>query len=282
MVEFVKALKRMRRIGADPGTTEVELLEATLAERDRENPGWDAQARAAECVAALQRGIEPELLREIYGAALTDRVMAQVLASARGSAVGAGSAERPAAETGNQPLDAPAAEQILAAIAGLDGRVTEIAARVQELTATVGRLAGLLELRGADAPALTARRPVTSIDRDLIARLEERLRRQGPGGSTAAEAVAEDLALGQFLLTKVDALELSVRSAAVLKQANIVYIGDLVQMTEADLLRRPNSGRRSVNEIKEVLALMGLHLGMEVPDWPPAELDELARRLEDH
>ena len=84
------------------------------------------------------------------------------------------------------------------------------------------------------------------------------------------------------LLKKVDELELSVRSANCLKNDNIVYIGDLVQKTEAEMLRTPNFGRKSLNEIKEVLAQMGLHLGMEVPGWPPKNIDELAKRFEDH
>jgi DNA-directed RNA polymerase subunit alpha len=83
-------------------------------------------------------------------------------------------------------------------------------------------------------------------------------------------------------LNKVDELELSVRSANCLKNDNIVYIGDLVQKTEAEMLRTPNFGRKSLNEIKEVLAQMGLHLGMEMPGWPPDNLEELAKRLGDH
>src|SRR5258706_353903 len=67
-----------------------------------------------------------------------------------------------------------------------------------------------------------------------------------------------------------------------LKNDNIVYIGDLVQKSEAEMLRTPNFGRKSLNEIKEVLAQMGLHLGMEVPGWPPENIDELAKRFEDH
>ena len=83
-------------------------------------------------------------------------------------------------------------------------------------------------------------------------------------------------------LKKVDELELSVRSANCLKNDNIVYIGDLVQKTEAEMLRTPNFGRKSLNEIKEVLAQMGLHLGMEVPGWPPENIEDLAKRFEDH
>src|SRR3979411_2739964 len=91
-----------------------------------------------------------------------------------------------------------------------------------------------------------------------------------------------DLAFNPAFLKKVDELELSVRSANCLKNDNIVYIGDLVQKTEAEMLRTPNFGRKSLNEIKEVLAQMGLHLGMEVPGWPPENIDELAKRFEDH
>ena len=90
-----------------------------------------------------------------------------------------------------------------------------------------------------------------------------------------------DLPFNPALLKKVDELELSVRSANCLKNDNIVYIGDLIQKTEAEMLRTPNFGRKSLNEIKEVLAAMGLHLGMEVPDWPPENIEDLAKRYED-
>jgi DNA-directed RNA polymerase subunit alpha len=90
-----------------------------------------------------------------------------------------------------------------------------------------------------------------------------------------------ELAFNAALLKKVDELELSVRSANCLKNDNIVYIGDLIQKTEAEMLKTPNFGRKSLNEIKEVLAQMGLHLGMEVPNWPPENIEELAKRYED-
>ena len=101
-----------------------------------------------------------------------------------------------------------------------------------------------------------------------------------PTKEVAAEAVTE-LAFNPALLKKVDELELSVRSANCLKNDNIVYIGDLIQKTEAEMLRTPNFGRKSLNEIKEVLASMGLHLGMEVADWPPENIEDLAKRYED-
>ena len=97
----------------------------------------------------------------------------------------------------------------------------------------------------------------------------------------AAEAVAADTnQLNRYLLKKVDELELSVRSANCLKNDNIIYIGDLVQKTEAEMLRTPNFGRKSLNEIKEVLASMGLRLGMDIPGWPPENIEEMAKKLE--
>ena len=91
----------------------------------------------------------------------------------------------------------------------------------------------------------------------------------------------EGLEFNPLLLKKVDELELSVRSANCLKNDNIVYIGDLIQKTEAEMLRTPNFGRKSLNEIKEVLSGMGLHLGMDVEDWPPDNIEELAKKFED-
>lgn len=90
-----------------------------------------------------------------------------------------------------------------------------------------------------------------------------------------------DLPFNRNLLRKVDELELSVRSANCLKNDNIIYIGDLVQKSEADMLRTPNFGRKSLNEIKEVLSRMGLHLGMEIPNWPPENIEDMAKKLEE-
>ena len=91
---------------------------------------------------------------------------------------------------------------------------------------------------------------------------------------------ADSNQLNRYLLKKVDELELSVRSANCLKNDNIIYIGDLVQKTEAEMLRTPNFGRKSLNEIKEVLASMGLRLGMDIPGWPPENIEEMAKKLE--
>ncbi len=125
---------------------------------------------------------------------------------------------------------------------------------------------------GEDAVAFAAR--ILQDQLGLFVNFDE------PQKEVAAETVTE-LAFNPALLKKVDELELSVRSANCLKNDNIVYIGDLIQKTEAEMLRTPNFGRKSLNEIKEVLASMGLHLGMEVPDWPPDNIDDLAKRYED-
>jgi Bacterial RNA polymerase, alpha chain C terminal domain len=96
------------------------------------------------------------------------------------------------------------------------------------------------------------------------------------------EVERPELAFTPALLKRVDELELSVRSANCLKNDDIVYAGDLVKKTEAEMLRTPNFGRWSLNEIKQILAQMGLHLGMEVPGWPPENIEELAKQFEDH
>ena len=91
-----------------------------------------------------------------------------------------------------------------------------------------------------------------------------------------------ELEFNKNLLRKVDELELSVRSMNCLKNDNIIYIGDLVQKTEPEMLRTPNFGRKSLNEIKEVLSAMSLYLGMEIPNWPPDNIAELSKKMEDN
>ena len=83
------------------------------------------------------------------------------------------------------------------------------------------------------------------------------------------------------LFRKVDELELSVRSANCMKNDEIVFIGDLVQKTEAEMLKTPNFGRKSLNEIKEVLDEMELTLGMVLEGWPPENIEELSKQFED-
>jgi DNA-directed RNA polymerase subunit alpha len=101
-----------------------------------------------------------------------------------------------------------------------------------------------------------------------------------PKNEIREKAIAEP-EFNPNLLRRVDELELSVRSANCLKNDNIVYIGDLIQKTEAEMLRTPNFGRKSLNEIKEVLSQMGLHLGMHVPNWPPENIEEMAKKYQD-
>jgi DNA-directed RNA polymerase subunit alpha len=86
-----------------------------------------------------------------------------------------------------------------------------------------------------------------------------------------AEAPKEEAKLNENLFRSVDELELSVRSANCLQQANIKTIGDLVQRTEAEMLKTKNFGRKSLKEIKEILAEMGLSLGMKLENWPPKQ-----------
>jgi len=124
-----------------------------------------------------------------------------------------------------------------------------------------------------DAVAYAAR--ILQDQLEVFVNFEEPKKEQAPSS-------IPELAFNPALLKKVDELELSVRSANCLKNDNIVYIGDLIQKTEAEMLRTPNFGRKSLNEIKEVLAQMGLHLGMEVGGWPPDNIDELAKRFEEH
>ena len=138
------------------------------------------------------------------------------------------------------------------------------------------KLSLVVETNGAvtpeDAVALAAR--ILQDQLQLFINFEE------PSVTTDDEKPS-DLPFNKNLLRKVDELELSVRSANCLKNDNIVYIGDLVLKSESEMLRTPNFGRKSLNEIKEVLAQMGLHLGMEIPGWPPENIEDMAKRLEE-
>jgi len=86
--------------------------------------------------------------------------------------------------------------------------------------------------------------------------------------------VEEASKINENLFKSVDELELSVRSANCLKNADIRFIGDLVQKTEAEMLKTKNFGRKSLNEIKEILTEMGLNLGMKLENWPPSEMQK--------
>ena len=96
------------------------------------------------------------------------------------------------------------------------------------------------------------------------------------------QKVLKEPEFNKNLLKKVEELELSVRSMNCLKNDNIIYIGDLVQKSESEMLRTPNFGRKSLNEIKEVLSSMSLYLGMEIPNWPPDNIAELSKQLEEN
>ncbi len=94
-------------------------------------------------------------------------------------------------------------------------------------------------------------------------------------GTAPAVEAPRPAQIDPILLRPVDDLELTVRSANCLKAENIYYIGDLIQRTETELLKTPNLGRKSLNEIKEVLASRGLTLGMKLENWPPAGLEKV-------
>jgi len=123
-----------------------------------------------------------------------------------------------------------------------------------------------------DAVALAAR--------ILVDQLASFINFEDPVVSKKDEVAGFDLPFPKVLLKKVDELELSVRANNCLKNDNITYIGELVQKTENDMLRTPNFGRKSLNEIKEQLALMGLELGMSIQGWPPENIEELSRKFE--
>jgi DNA-directed RNA polymerase subunit alpha len=180
--------------------------------------------------------------------------------------------------TQNRPEDAPIG---LIPVDALFSPVRKVSYRVENTR--VGQvtdydsLAMRVETNGAispeDAVALAAR--ILQDQLQLFINFEE------PRHGVEREIAAGEPMINKNLLRKVDELELSVRSANCLKNDNIVYIGDLVQKTEAEMLRTPNFGRKSLNEIKEVLANMGLHLGMEIPSWPPENIEELAKRIDE-
>ena len=128
---------------------------------------------------------------------------------------------------------------------------------------------------------VTPEEAVALSSRVLIEQLNMFVNFEEPEPEIKEEDVSVESLYNPNLLKKVDELELSVRSANCLKNDNIVYIGDLVQKTENEMLRTPNFGRKSLNEIKEVLSTMGLNLGQTVEEWPPDNIEELAKKLED-
>ena len=143
-------------------------------------------------------------------------------------------------------------------------------ARVEQRT-DLDKLVVEIETNGA----ISAEDAVRSSARILVEQLA--VFAQLEGGELDAfdqPATRGGAAFDPILLRPVDELELTVRSANCLKAENIYYIGDLIQRTENELLKTPNLGRKSLNEIKEVLASRGLTLGMKLESWPPAGLEK--------
>jgi len=177
----------------------------------------------------------------------------------------------------NRPEDAPIG---LMPVDSLFSPVKKVSYKVENTregqVLDYDRLSMQIETNGA----ITAENAVAYAARILQDQLQVFINFEEPKERVADES-KPNLAFNPVLLKKVDELELSVRSANCLKNDNIVYIGDLIQKTEAEMLRTPNFGRKSLNEIKAVLAEMGLHLGMEVAGWPPENIEELAKRYED-
>jgi DNA-directed RNA polymerase subunit alpha len=144
-------------------------------------------------------------------------------------------------------------------------------ARVEQRT-DLDKLVVEIETNGA----VTAEDAVRASARILVEQLAVFAQLDG-GEMDAINAPAgarSNASFDPILLRPVDELELTVRSANCLKAENIYYIGDLIQRTENELLKTPNLGRKSLNEIKEVLASRGLTLGMKLENWPPAGLDK--------
>ncbi len=144
-------------------------------------------------------------------------------------------------------------------------------ARVEQRT-DLDKLVMEIETNGA----ITAEDAVRASAKILVEQLAVFAQLEG-GELAAFDAPASSRSAATFdpiLLRPVDELELTVRSANCLKAENIYYIGDLIQRTETELLKTPNLGRKSLNEIKEVLASRGLTLGMKLESWPPAGLDK--------
>ena len=143
-------------------------------------------------------------------------------------------------------------------------------ARVEQRT-DLDRLVMEIETNGA----ITAEDAVRASSKILVEQLAVFAQLEGDAINGIMEAAAPrgGQQFDPILLRPVDELELTVRSANCLKAENIYYIGDLIQRTENELLKTPNLGRKSLNEIKEVLASRGLTLGMKLESWPPAGLE---------
>jgi DNA-directed RNA polymerase subunit alpha len=141
-------------------------------------------------------------------------------------------------------------------------------ARVEQRT-DLDRLIIDVETNGVIAPEEAVRQSA----RILVEQLSVFAALEGGAEPMTEMGSARAPQIDPILMRPVDDLELTVRSANCLKAENIYYIGDLIQRTENELLKTPNLGRKSLNEIKEVLASRGLTLGMRLENWPPAGLE---------
>ncbi|HHZ88343.1 MAG TPA: DNA-directed RNA polymerase subunit alpha [Chromatiaceae bacterium] len=139
-------------------------------------------------------------------------------------------------------------------------------ARVEQRT-DLDKLIIDLETNGTIDPEEAIRRAATILQSQLTVFVDLEV-------SSEADTETEEADVDPILLSPVDDLELTVRSANCLKAENIFYIGDLIQRTEVELLKTPNLGRKSLTEIKDVLASRGLSLGMRLENWPPAGLHD--------
>ncbi|WP_288448635.1 DNA-directed RNA polymerase subunit alpha [uncultured Pseudomonas sp.] len=137
-------------------------------------------------------------------------------------------------------------------------------ARVEQRT-NLDKLVLDLETNGTLDPEEAIRRAATILQQQLAAFVDLK-------GDSEPVVVEQEDEIDPILLRPVDDLELTVRSANCLKAENIYYIGDLIQRTEVELLKTPNLGKKSLTEIKDVLASRGLSLGMRLDNWPPASL----------
>ena len=145
------------------------------------------------------------------------------------------------------------------------------AARVAQRT-DLDKLVMTIETNGAIKPEEALREAVHILQDQLT--VFGTIKSEQAGKAVPEEDVNNPPPLDPILMRPVDDLELTVRSANCLKGEQVFYIGDLIQRTENELLKTPNLGRKSLNEIKEVLATHGLTLGMKLENWPPAGLDQ--------
>jgi len=176
---------------------------------------------------------------------------------------------------GYQPVDARATDEEETRAIGrlqLDASYSPVrrlaytveSARVEQRT-DLDKLVLDLETNGTIDPEEAIRRAATILQQQLAVFVDLE-------GEKEAEPEQKEDQIDPVLLRPVDDLELTVRSANCLKAENIYYIGDLIQRTEVELLKTPNLGKKSLTEIKDILASRGLSLGMRLENWPPASL----------